>query len=485
MTRLGFYHDDWALLQQMIAHGGGLAELIAFQLRRTVHLYRPLSVLCWTLPYWFFGLRPLGWHLLMTALTGGLGAALYSILREHGASELNAVLAALIFMAFPNADATLFWPDVAMILSMSLLCFLLAYREHLRYMRDGLEGARWRSAALLFLSLCAYEQPFFLLPIWLFAPGGGVERSWRMRRSLALGAAAVVIYALYKFALVPQFVPYNKPVSFSARHALFVCYMALRAVADPRWIFYLLQVAWRGVHWHPLLALGALLTPAAAWRALDRENASGSAKTARTLIFWGGSLYALAYVPFFFSDYAPAAYDHMNRLNQLPAIGLAALACGWAAVRPGKLRTAALAVVAAFCLITSTAFAEIWAQSYRRQLAVRDAVLAHEESWPPHQLLLIHLDELYVARKAPVFLAGYDVASAIAIWTGRQDRDAVVYTQWTHLGLDALQTQAGSVPYGSVSLLDMANGRIEKLDRRRARALPPPMDPWETPLRFW
>lgn len=480
MRRLGFYHDDWSLLAGMVARGGGLLELITAQLHDS-NVYRPLSVACWTVPYWLFGLSPFPWHLLMSALSAAAALALYSVLRGLGAPRVHAVLAALLFLAFPNKDSTLFWPDVALILTTSLLCVLLAFREHLRYVSQGTRGSLWRSAVLLVLGLAAYEQAFFLLPLWLLAPASDAAATRRRWRGLALGAAAQSAFAIYKFVLLPYFITYNKSVHFSPGHFFFVYYMALRALLDPRWLVYLARLAWQGILWQPLLTLAAAALPFAAWRLLPMEKDPDKGVALR-LGLWGAALYVLAYLPFCFSDYAPAAYDHMNRLNQLPAVGLAAIACG---ATLALRRPAYLATAAALAMALSPAFAEIWAESYRRQLEVRDAVLRGLNDWPVEHPLLVRLPELYAARKAPVFLAGYDITSAIQLWTGEKGRTAFVYGQWARPEAEAIRTDAGSVPYGAASLLDMEDGRIRLLDKRRASHLPPVMEPWESPLQLW
>lgn len=480
MRRLGFYHDDWALLARMAAHGGGPWELLLAQLQGP-HLYRPLSVVCWTVPYALFGLEPLPWHLLMSALSAAAALALYAVLRGFGAPRAHAVLGALLFLAFPNKDSTLFWPDVSLILTTSLLCVLLAFLAHMRHVAGGGGGGPFVSAALLILGLCAYEQAFFLLPLWLLAPAAGAAAVRRRRIGFALTAAALALFALCKFVLLPLFVPYNKSMQISPGHFIFVYYMAARSLLDPRWLVYLGRLAWQGLLWHPALVLAAAALPFLAWRLLPREEARDAGAASR-LFAWGLALCGLAYLPLCFSAYAPSAYDHMNRLNQLPAAGAAAAACGLAlALRRPML----LAAASSFALALSPAFAEVWAESYRRQLAVREAVLGGLDDWPAGRPLVVRLPELYAARKAPVFLASYDVSSAIYLWTGQEGRSAHVYGPWTRPEKDGIRTDAGLVSYDEALLLDMEDGRIRPLDRRRAAVLPPVMEPWESPLRFW
>lgn len=482
VRRLGFYHDDWPLIETMAFHGGGLWELVRFQFAHSAFLFRPGSVFCWTIPFLAFGASPVPWHLLAMAFTWALGLTVDGTLRDLGLPRRASLLAALLFMAFPNKDATLFWPATALTVTPSILFFLLAYRLHLRRVARGGAALLAASCLLLIMSLCIYEQTFFLLPLWLVVPGLVDEpAAARLRRGIGWGAAAVALFALYKFGVAPRLMPYNKTVVLSPKHALFVAYMSVRAFADPRWFVYLLQLAWAGVRWNPFVSLAAVLLPVWAWRATGDDE--GAATAPRAVVLWGAGVFVLAYLPLCFSDYAPSAYDHMNRLNELPALGVAAALCGWAAASTGRARSVALALATSFCLLVSGAFAEVWAESYHRQLAVRDAVIG--QPWPEGKTVLVVLPELYAARKAPVFLSGYDVSAAIHLWTGRLDRDAVTYTQWTRVTPDGIALIAKTIPYASTALLDMSDGVIRPLDYRAARALPPILETWDTPLHLW
>lgn len=484
ISRLGFYHDDWALLSTMSSMDGGLWDMIVGQFRGSTHIYRPLSVLCWTLPYWFFGLKAALWQFSMAGLTAALCLVYYLLLRSFGAPRVQALLAAFLFLAFPNKDSTLYWPDVTLILSVSLLCFLGSCLAQARYMRDGRASTLALAVVLLLLALAAYEQCFFLLPVWALAQGSR-ESGTRLRRSLFVGGAALLAFAAYKFVVLPHFVTYNKTLGFSSRHAVFVYYMALRSLLDPRWYVYLARCAWQAVAWHPLLSAGALAIPWLAWAAVREPEKTDASGAGRRLILWGGAVYVLGYLPFCFSDYAPGAYDHMNRLNQLPAAGLCAVLCGWT-LAPGKpRRTTILTAAAGVCLVIHLAFSGIWRESYRRQLELRDSVLAVLSEWPKSKFLLVVLPELYAARKAPVFLSSYDVSAAIRLWTGESERQAQVYSEWVIFKPEGASIDGRIQPYSSFLVLDAASGRLSALDERLARALPPVLQPWEKQLTFW
>ncbi|MBI5597915.1 MAG: hypothetical protein HY928_17665 [Elusimicrobia bacterium] len=484
--RLGFYHDDWPLLGYLLQHGGGFLASVAGQLAGTTHLYRPLSPVIWAAAYHLFGFTAPGWHAAAMLLTWGGGLTLWSILRAHRAPPAAAFLAAVAFIAFPNKDATLYWPVTSLQNSTSLLLFLLSYRSHAAHLETGSRAALAAVPVFLLGAMAAYDQAFFMLPVWLLAPGALAPASRsRLKASLALAGGALVLYSLYRFVLVPHFIAPPRSVQFSVKHALFVYYMALRAVLDPRWILYLLRCAGQALVWHPLLSLAALSLPPLALRLL-RGGTEPERAPASSLLLWGGAVYLLGYLPFCLSAYAPTAYDQMNRTNHLSAVGAAALLCGLSML-PALRRagTAALCALAAFFLTVHVAFSEIWVESYRRQLAVRDAVLAHLPDWPVEKTLLVRLSDLYVARKAPVFLTDYDVTYAVRVWTGDWERKAIALSHWVRFEPDGAKTQERAMPYGSVLLLDMTDGGFKTLDYRQARMLPPSLEPWEYPLRFW
>ncbi len=468
----------------MSSFDGGLLETILGQLRGSSHLYRPLSVLTWTLPYWLFGVKPAIWQCAMAALNAVLALVYYRLLRGLGGTRVPALLASLLFLAFPNKDATLYWPATSLQLGVSALCFLFSCLAFSRYLRTG-RGSALAAAVLLYLSaLASYEQCFFLLPVWLLSPGAK-EAFGRLKRGMLAGGTALLAFAACKFVVLPHFVPYNKAVGFSVHHTAFVYYMAVRAVLDPRWFAYLGRCAWQAAIWHPVLSVVAIALP---W--LARESASdltevGAEDSGRRLMWWGCAVYVLGYLPFCFSDYAPSAYDHMNRLNQLPAAGLCAAVCGWVQGSSLPRRTAFLAATVSACLVIHLAFSGIWRESYRRQLEIRERVVAVLDSWPRSKSLLVVLPELFTARKAPVFLSDYDIASAIGVWTGQTGRDVQVYSEWVSFGPEGVSVGGRTRPYASVLLLDATTGRLSALDERSARALPPVMQPWEKPLVFW
>lgn len=484
LSRLGFYHDDWPILTHMMSLGDRFWDVLAGQFRGTPHVYRPLSVFCWTVPYWLFGLKPALWQAAAAVLTASVGLVFYGLLRAFGAPRVHALLAAMLFLAFPNKDATLYWPAASLQLSFSLLCFLGSCLAHARHARTGRASSLALAVVLLLVALAVYDQCFFLLPVWALAPGSPGSGP-RLRRALLAGAAASLAFAALKFVVAPHFFPYNKTLGFSARHAAFVGYMAMRSFLDPRWLAYLAACARQAAVWHPFLFLCALALPWAGRAALRAREDEPGAGAGTRLIAWGAGVFVLGYLPLCFSDYAPGAYDHMNRLNQLPAAGVCAALCGWAAA-PGKPRRGpVLAAAAGACLVIHLAFSGIWRESYRRQLEVKERVLAVLGDWPPDKTLLVVLPELFAARKAPVFLSGYDVSSAIRIWTGERDRSALVYSEWVAFRPEGVSVSGTLRPYSSFLVLDAATGRLSGIDAASARRLPPVVQPWEKPLVFW
>ncbi|MDX6769766.1 MAG: hypothetical protein SF051_09560 [Elusimicrobiota bacterium] len=463
---LGFYLDDWSLLCDAAFHEGASPFLDGLK----THASRPFSFLAWTVPYLLFGLKAPLWHALMTALQWAASFAAYRAFRGFGVGRGAALLGAALFLALPNKDATVYWPAVSLLNTSALLLWLGSWLAHARYAAAG--GTRWLVAAAVMLaaSLGFYEQGFFLLPVWLLAPGADARR---LKRSLLVCGAALLAFAAYKFVLLPRFLPYTKNVRASPGHAVFVYYMAARAWLDPRWLRYLAGCVAEAAMRAPLLAAAALALPWAAWAATNRDADEPGEDGPRRLVLWGAAVWLLGYLPFCFSEYAPAAYDEMNRLNQLPALGAAAALCGLASATAA--RRAVLAGLAAFGLLAHVEFAEIWQESYRRQLQVRRRVLEELPRWPRDKGLVIRLPEDRVARKAPVFIAKYDASGAIRLWTGDPRREAWPVVPQTRFEADAAMLYGERRAYESLLLLDMTTGLLSPLsDAAARRSLPPP-----------
>ncbi len=214
---------------------------------------------------------------------------------------------------------------------------------------------------------------------------------------------------------------------------------------------------------------------------VKRAEAPAPVRISKRLLWLGAGVFLLGYLPIALSDYAPNPYDHTNRLNQVPDLGvvMAAIAC-WSlygrplwAERLGK-------VLCGLFLTAHVAFSGYWAESYAKQLQVRDLILEQRNDWPQGDTLLVLLDRRYVARKAIIFDAPYDITGAAQLWLDDPTRSGNVISQRLSFPPEGIRESGALIlPYSSLRLLDVERGTLKKVDRAALRRLPPQIKPWK------
>lgn len=468
IARLGFYHDDWILLSYMRFAPAGFVPAMEGLLRNIPTLwFRPLGLPLYSLLYRLFGLNPVGWQACLL-LTNALAAyALFRILLRFSVSERTALLGSLLFLCWPSKDATMFWPFV-IINSTSLLAMLAAYLAHLDFVETGRRRSLALSAAAVVVSLTLYDQCVFLFPLWLVTPGlldKGVPARAKLGATTAAGATAA--YLLFKLVFVPRvlLVPFNKTFTLTVFHFLMTYLRGVEANLGPRLILFSLRSLRAAFAAAPFVAAAAA---ALAWLAPGRSSETRPRPEGPVaLVLLGAGVFLLGYLPIAVSDYWPTPIDHTNRINQVPAAGLVLglIGCGSLVLAPRRLERAAV-VLASVLLAVHVGLAGTWAESYRRQLEVRDLILANLPRWTADKLLLVMLPERYVNGKAPVFDAPYDISGAARIWTGDEGRQADTVTPRMVFVPGGIAGASGLIPYGSTLLLDVRGGELKVPEHR-------------------
>jgi hypothetical protein len=460
---LGFYHDDWILWSYLhFAPAGFRPGMAALARQNGSLLLRPLGIPLYSGLYRLFGLDPLPWQATLLLVNALAAFAVYRLLLRYRAPERLAALGAILFLAWPSKDATMFWPCV-MINSLSLLAWLTAYSFQLDYIETGKTRRLAAALALLAASLALYDQTLFVLPLWLVSPGLTARGpSRRAMRGTAAASVVTALYLGYKMILVPRVlgVPFNKTVVLSVRHFAFTYVAGLNAAFGPKLILFCLATLRDAAAAHPLVVAAALACP---WLALTLRASPGNPERPdlRPLIFFGAGLFALGYLPIAVSDYLPTPLNQMNRINQVPQLGLilAALGLGLRLAPRRRLQLAAGAL-ASLLVAVHVGLAGDWAESYRRQNEIRAMLLTDLDRWPAGKTLLLLQRERYVKDKVPVFDAHYDITGAARIWTGDPGRTADVVSPRMDFLPGGVVTAWGKRPYADVVLLDVPSRRL-------------------------
>lgn len=476
---LGFYHDDWTALSFLHFAGPGLWARMSALVQGVPSLwFRPFDVPLVAGLYCMFGENPVPWQAALLATNVLVAHAVYRLLRRYDVPTRASLLGAALFLVYPSKDATMFWTAL-IINSFALLCFLNATLFQLDYVESGRRRSLALAAAALALSVATYDQCFFLPCLWLITPslarrGGVPRRAW-----IAAAAAAGVLaaFAFYKFWLASRLfgVPYNKTIRFSAGHVL-------STYADGAAIFaggdglarYVLEAARSALSATPWTAGAALALP---WLLLGVKDEPGPAPRETPLILLGLGVFALGYLPIAVSDYNPTAFNHMNRINQVPTLGLVLAAVG--AVQ--RWRRSAWLIpagcgLASLLLAAHVSFAASWREAYREENRVKELVLAHAAGWPAGATLVLALPEPFVREKAPIFLEHWDLGGAVRVWTEDPTREAGVINDRTDFRPEGIVLRPGRapLPYGSVIFAEVSHDVFTKVQfgnfhRGRAR----------------
>ncbi|MEK7858247.1 MAG: hypothetical protein AAB320_03815 [Elusimicrobiota bacterium] len=437
--QLGFYHDDWPLLEQMSSAPGYWAR-VKMQ-TATAAVFRLPQILVWPLVYAGAGSAPLPHHLVAMALDWLGAVALYLLLCRLLGRPRLALAAAAFAILHPSHPATHHWwvnascqpPAQALALaSLILFTFWLEARA-----RAWLAAA----AAAYLLSLLWYESSAFL-PLML-APaileqarrdglrwGAAAARTARALAPLAAPLAAALAIQSYVLPLLSG-VPHPKGVTLSPAWTATVLRSGLESLTLET--FKLCRITMR-----PAFAfftdaqsiLWALFTFAVA-AALARKDSKDRPTTLGRATWVALATFLGAYAPYALSGaYEPQIVGIMSRTNGAGALAgallLAALIEGlsesaWAArLIPRRPLGAALTamVIGAFTW-TDWYIAHLWAEAWTVQNLIVAGIDTRKAALPPDAFVLLKAPEHL--NGAPLFSAAWDFSSALRLKTGRKD----------------------------------------------------------------
>jgi hypothetical protein len=196
LSRLGFYSDDWWVLasfQRDLTQGNfGLHTIVrGFEAR-------PLQGAYLALLYCAFGLEPLGYHLVNTAVLAAAMVSFYQLLIRMKLHRALAFAAVAILIALPQLSTVRVWYSTFQV-PLALLFALLSMHAQLSFVQTG---ARWRAAAAAVFgiaSVFSYEifAPIILaFPAWALLEKRAARPKLDLRREVGLTVGAVVVVAL-------------------------------------------------------------------------------------------------------------------------------------------------------------------------------------------------------------------------------------------------------------------------------------------------
>src|SRR5262245_32680684 len=438
---LGFYSDDWPFLAAMSAAdrptvGATFAALYHDEMRM-----RPVQVLTLATLFRLFGLEPLGYHLVNTALLGAGVVLCYLIFRELRLPRDIALAVALIFGVLPHYSTDRFWV-AAMQVTLSMTLYYLSLYADLRATHSSAAGSwAWRAVAMVAMmgSFLAYEVwlPFFLLNVLLAyvqagrsARAGGRPRPAAMRLPVLLGTTVLALLPVILWKM--QFVTRLESLALEQRVASFAWLLKGSArVGYGEYGIGLPFVVARILRHYPSAPVSATALGVAVivflymWRVIREATGWGrSGATALALLGAGVGVFLLGYTVFFFTQNAQySATGISNRVAIAAALGVA---LGWVGgivavalpitrqrLQDGLFAGGVAAAAGTSVLIIGTIGA-FWDEAYRREERIlADIRLALPDL--PREATLILDGVCPYSGPAVVFDSSWDLAGALRI----------------------------------------------------------------------
>jgi hypothetical protein len=169
VSRLGFYWDDWQVLKIFrFSEDQSIIGLTRSVFRAWPEmLVRPMQALQWAALYPLFGLNPLGYHLVSTAVLAAGVCAFYLVLRAFTGRRLISLGAAVVFGLLPHYSTDRFWYAI-WAASFGMLFYFLSLYGDLKQLETGRSWIwPWKviGSVCLIIGSLAYElfMPLFLL----------------------------------------------------------------------------------------------------------------------------------------------------------------------------------------------------------------------------------------------------------------------------------------------------------------------------------
>ena len=162
--KVGFYLDDWLTFWNLHFAPHNPLDLIKSSLSDPRMVTRPIQCIYYGLTYFFFGDRPLPYHILRWALEFLGVVCLYLGLLKLSGKRIFATLAALFFILYPNHDATHYWVGAGLGPGFGLTLYLGSFALLVEAVFEQAQKKRifLYAASLFTFALCAFCYESFL-----------------------------------------------------------------------------------------------------------------------------------------------------------------------------------------------------------------------------------------------------------------------------------------------------------------------------------
>jgi hypothetical protein len=412
---LGFYYDDYTVLERMNA-AGHQSLLGLYHSVRPGTGQRPLQALTFATLYRLFGLNPLGYHIVNAFLLVSIAVLLYLVLRELRLPRLLCVSVPLVYSVLPHYATNRFWLDAFQI-NVSSVFYLLSLYAALRALRARpLPLAGWLPVAIACIagSLFAYEVifPLFALNVGLLwwaarqsrRDDGRAYPAWITIAGVAVASVAI---GVVKTTLVAAHGQNSYQIGFQSGLAHHLAYLVSGSVklnvgtyflAVPYVLWWIVRHSLDAVNAGAAGAAGLLAFGYVWWISRHNRAALAAGRYWRDSVLVGFVAFVLGYAIFLVNHqvlFRSAGID--DRVNAAAALGVAAMlvgSIGWVATRLTEQRRIALFSVAIGCIVATGVLivgtlASFWTSAAKEQHEILSSLQRTAHSLPPSSTVVL------------------------------------------------------------------------------------------------
>ena len=476
---LGLYLDDWQYFCTLDRFSGdGLFTMFREMIKVDPHfLFRPVQLTWLVLGFKAFGLHPMPYHIVISAVLGFVAVLLYLALRELLTNRWLAFVIALVFGLLPHYSTDRFWIASQQAALCMASAFLGIYALSRLARLEEQRSMKWVTLAVsaFVLSILSYEVALglmiasFGIICWrkYTVIGGSFQSKVASLGSIA-GIAAVlllvwivkarmqtmVVYHHHFFALLGErsWHAFEQAVLFNFwTYGLHIPSFLIRLYKESA-----LSVAATGV-----AAIIALVVTAYLWRYMEP-----SAISSRRVFIWfmvaGFVLFGLGYALFFASsDIDFSSPGLQNRVAIASALGASFVLVALFGMACSILKNDSLRV-RVFCILVGmicganslvvSGIAHYWEDAASREAVILKSVSANVPSLPRGSVLLL---DGFCVNTGPAFLilSNEDTTSALSLALKDYSLVGDVITRDTRFGPSTVTTTIFgypdvSYPYG-------------------------------------
>ena len=431
--QVGFYLDDWLTFWNLHFAPHNFFDLLKASFSDPRMITRPVQCFYYASTYFFFGDRPLPYHLLRFALEFGGAVALYFGIKRLSLSHFVAALSALFFLLYPTHDASHYWiggglgPGFGLTLFLASFCFAMkGFAERNRL---------FQTLSVIFYGLSAFCYEAFLPMIVLSLCGVLLISAERRSASrlLTMGAALSWFWPFLAVGLLEPvyqrvFLPHVAHVFLSPSAAdpayfatVFIQGLNVSLFAG-LWSFLAERVREAIISFKPQYAMQLIgvLGSSAALLLFSYKNDRIRYRrlfTAATLTFFASYLtFAVA------QSYMPVLNTMINRVNIGSSVGvsiLLALSLKWVidhmliSHRRAKASCVLLCLpLIAILVLSNLALSSFWVSSWNSQKNVRFLVSKNRDQIKDGDCIILADTHRYL-NWAPLFDGTWDFQSML------------------------------------------------------------------------